>query len=111
MLGWQLTFYTREDRGHGSTTLAEWLMQLARSMKISGATLLAAGEGLGRDHHLHSARFFELGDQPLLVQMALSEDEAVRLFAAIDEEGLHIFYVKTPIEFGVTGQADQEAQV
>ncbi len=110
MLGWQLTFYTREDRKHGSGSLAEWLMQLARDLGFGGATVLAAGQGLGRDQRLHSARFFELGDQPVLVQMALSENEAARLFAAIEAEGLHIFYVKIPIEFGVTEQADQETQ-
>ncbi len=104
MLGWQITFYTRQDRKHGASSLAEWLMQTARNLDISGATLLAAGEGLGHDHKFHSARFFELGDQPVQVQMALSETEAQRLFSVIAAENLRIFYVKSPIEFGFTGE-------
>lgn len=106
MLGWQLTFYTRQDRKHGPLSLAEWLMQQARNLNIRGATLIAAGQGLGRDHKIHAARFFELGDQPVQVQLVVSEDEADRLFATIESEDLHIFYVKIPIEFGVTCEDD-----
>ena len=104
MLGCQLTFYTRQDRKHGSTSLAEWLMHKARDLDIAGATLIVANGGLGRDHKLHSARFFELGEQPVLVQISLSELEAQRMLADVKAEGLHVFYVKTPVEFGVTGE-------
>ena len=36
--------------------------------------------------------------------MILPEAEAQRLLAAVEAEGLQIFYVKIPVEFGVTGE-------
>ena len=104
MLGCQLTFYTRQDRKHGSISLADWLMHKAHALGLGGATLIVANGGLGRDRKLHSARFFELGEQPVLVQIILSETDAQHLLAAVEAEGLHIFYVKTPVEFGFTGE-------
>ncbi len=35
--------------------------------------------------------------------MAVSKLEAERLFQRLKEEGVNIFYVKTPIEFGMSG--------
>ncbi len=35
--------------------------------------------------------------------MAVSETDADRLFARLIEEGIKVFYVKAPIEFGMTG--------
>ncbi len=35
--------------------------------------------------------------------MALSAADAERLFARLKEERINIFYVKAPIEFGMTG--------
>lgn len=104
MTGCQLTFYTLQDRKHGADSLARWLLHKARELNIGGATLIVANGGLGREGKLHSARFFELGEQPVLVQMILSETEAQTLLAAVEAEGLQIFYVKTPVEFGVTGE-------
>ena len=34
--------------------------------------------------------------------MALSEGDMARLFPSLREENINVFYVKTPIEFGVT---------
>ena len=36
--------------------------------------------------------------------MAVSDEAAERLFARIATEGLRIFYTKTPVEFGITGE-------
>ena len=60
MNGFQITFYTQQDRHHRGRPVAEWLMQLAAELGLRGATLTAAAEGLGHDHRLHSARFFDL---------------------------------------------------
>jgi hypothetical protein len=38
--------------------------------------------------------------------MALTAEQAERLFARLKQEGVHLFYVKTPVEFGVIGAAD-----
>jgi hypothetical protein len=52
---------------------------------------------------VHSAHFFELADQPVEVVMAVTEDESARLFARLQAEGVHLFYVKAPVEFGEIG--------
>jgi PII-like signaling protein len=103
MHGFQLTFFTQQDRRHRGQSLAQWLIEEARNIGISGATLIPASEGFGHDRKIRSAHFFELADQPLEVTMAVSEADAERLFERLKDEGVNIFYVKTPIEFGMTG--------
>ncbi len=103
MQGFQLTFFTQQDRRHGGLPLGEWLIQEARKLGVAGATLIAATEGFGHDRKLHSAHFFELADQPIEITLAIGETDAQRLFEKLREEKIHIFYVKTPIEFGMTG--------
>jgi PII-like signaling protein len=104
MLGYQLTFFTQQDRSHQGRPVAQWLVEEARAMGIGGATLTPAAEGYGHDRKLRSVHFFELTDQPMQVTMAVSEADATRLFARIKEAGVNVFFVKTPIEFGMTGE-------
>jgi hypothetical protein len=68
--GYQLTFFTQQDRRHGWTPLGDWLLK----------------------------------DQPLEVTMALSEADAERMFQRLREEKINVFFVKAPIEFGMTGE-------
>ncbi|MFN4362254.1 MAG: DUF190 domain-containing protein [Hylemonella sp.] len=105
MQGYQLTFFTQQDRRHGCTPLGEWLLEEARRLGLRGATLTTAAEGYGHEGRIHSSHFFEQADQPLEVTMAVTADEADRLFARLREENVRVFYVKTPIEFGMTGDA------
>ena len=107
MKGYQITFFTHQDRRHKGKSLGDWLVHLAQEMRLSGATLLAGGEGFGHRGRLHSAHFFELADQPVEVMMAVSEEEAARLFARLEGEGVHLFYVKTPVEFGMLGRSGE----
>ena len=104
MQGYQLTFFTQQDRKHGCLPLGEWLVHEARAPGVGGATLIAAAEGFGHHHRLHSAHFFELADQPIEVTMALNEADVERLFQRLRAEKINVFYVKTPIEFGMTGE-------
>ena len=39
--------------------------------------------------------------------MAMTEDEMARLFEHLIAERVHVFYVKTAVEFGVLGEPDQ----
>jgi len=105
MNGYQITFFTSQDKRHHGKPLGEWLVQLAREMNLPGATLIPGGEGFGHHRRIHSAHFFELADQPQEVQMAVTVEDAERLFARLKAEGVHLFYVKTPVEFGVLGEA------
>lgn len=103
MQGFQLTFFTQQDRTHDGQPLGDWLVAEARRLGIGGATLVLAAEGFGHHRRIHAARFFELADQPLEVTMAVTAEEAARMFERLRREGIKIFYVKAPIEFGTTG--------
>ncbi len=73
-------------------------------MGLRGASLHAGGESFARGGRVHSAHFFELADQPIEVQIAVTTEEATRLFDRLKAEGVHLFYVKTAVEFGVLGR-------
>ena len=105
MNGYQVTFFTQQDRRNHGLPLADWLIKAARDLGIAGGTVLAASEGLGHDKHLHSAHFFELADQPVEVTFALSEAEVSALFALLAQENIRLFYTKVPVEYGVIGMA------
>ena len=109
MNGYQVTFFTQQDKRHHGKPLADWLLHLAREMGLRGATIVAASEGFGHHGRLHSAHFFELADQPLEVTMALTETESDQLFARLRAEDVHVFYVRIPVEFGVLGEPDAQA--
>lgn len=103
MKGFQITFFTQQDHHHRNKTVAEWLLLTARDLGLRGATLLTGSDGFGQHRRIHSAHFFELSDQPQEITMAVSEEESDRLFALLEKEGVHLVYVKTPVEFGVLG--------
>ena len=107
MQGYQLTFFTQQDHHYRGMTLAHWLVEEARGMGISGATLVAASEGFGHHRRIHSAHLVDLADQPLEVVMAVTADEADRLLAKLKGARVKVFYTKTPVEFGTTGEGDQ----
>ncbi len=104
MRGYQVTFFTQQDHKHRGQPLGEWLLTAAQRLGVAGATLVAANEGFGHHRKIHSARFFELADQPIEVTMALSQEEIEQIFNLIKQEKINVFYVKTPIEFGMTGE-------
>lgn len=106
MKGYQITFFTQQDRRHKNKPMAEWLMLTARELGVRGVTVVAASEGYGQHGRIHSAHFFELADQPQEVVMAVSEGESERLFERLEQEGVHLFYLKTPVEFGMLGEPD-----
>ncbi len=75
MTGYQITFFTQQDRMHEGKPLAQWLLTQAQSLKLRGGTVLAAAQGFGHGGKMHSAGFIELADQPQLVLVAASEEE------------------------------------
>jgi PII-like signaling protein len=73
MNGYQLTFFTEQNRRHGHQALSEWLMACTKSLGIRGVTGFMAEEGFARHGRLHSAHFFELADQPVEITMIVTE--------------------------------------
>lgn len=103
MNGYQISFFTVQDHRHKGKPIGDWLVHVAKEMGLSGATLIPGAEGFGHHRRMHSVRFIELTDQPLEVVMILSTEEADRLLERLNREGVHLFYAKTPAEFGTIG--------
>jgi uncharacterized protein len=106
MNGYQITFFTQQNHLHNGKPLGEWLILLARELNLPGATLLSGSEGIGHRHRIHSTHFFELAEQPQEVQMVVGEEGSQRLFERLKAEGVQVFYVKMPVEFGTLGDAE-----
>ena len=103
MKGYQLTFFTIQGRHHGMTSVATWLVELARELGLHGATSFTGSIGFGHHRHFHSAHFIELTDQPVEVTMVVTEEECDRLFARLAQEKVSLFYTKASVEFGSVG--------
>src|SRR5574343_224887 len=104
MNGYQINFYTLQNRKHQDQPIAEWLLEKAQIMGIRGATVIHADESFGSDRQIHATRFFEQSEQPVMVIMVVSELEAQHLFDLIKSTAIKLFYTKTPVEFGVVGE-------
>ena len=93
MKGYQLTFFTQEDRFHKLMQLSEWLLLAARDLGLRGTTIVSGSEGYGQHHHIHSAGFFAplLSDHPQEIVMVINEEEADILFSHLEKEGAHLF--------------------
>ena len=97
--GYQVTFFTQQDRTHSQQPLAQWLGAKAAELGLPGATLNGALEGLGHDGRVHSLNMYDFSDQPVQIVMILGEDEYERLMAALKEEGVTVFYTRTRVEY------------
>lgn len=103
MDGYQVTFFTQQDRRHGHQPMHEWLMQQAQALGIRGSTAVVGAEGYDHQGRMHSAHFFELADQPIAVTLAATAPQIDALFAHLQAQGAEVFYVKSAVEFGRLG--------
>lgn len=105
MQGFQITFFTQQDRKYKGGSLAEWLLECAHRQGVQTASLKAGSESYDSNGRFHSAHFFELADQPVEVEMVMDASTADKLLAALAQEDISVFYVKTAVEFGSIGRA------
>ncbi|MDD5297409.1 MAG: DUF190 domain-containing protein [Rhodocyclaceae bacterium] len=105
MEGYYLKFFVQENfKMHGRLAY-EWLLEKAKANGIRGGSALRAIAGYGRQGRLHEDHFFELGGElPVVVEFVLTAEEADRLLALLEAENASLFYVKIPVQFGVTGE-------
>jgi PII-like signaling protein len=104
--GYQISFFTEQSRQHAGKPIGEWLLGIAKEIRVYGATLRCATEGFGRSGRMHSAHFFELCDQPQEVVMSATAAQTDALFARLREAGIKLSYVKFPVEFGTLGESE-----
>ena len=103
MKGYEITFFTRQDRMHGSEPLSQRLLDEAKRLNIRGAAVSGALQGLGHDGSLHAVNMFDFSDQPIQIRIVVSESEMARLSKRLAEERVHLFYNKVSAEFGLFG--------
>jgi PII-like signaling protein len=102
MNGTLLRFYVHENRKRGHVLLYQWLLDQAKRLGIHGGTAFRAIAGFGRHGIRHEEHFFELaGDLTVAVDFAVADEDAERMLDLLRAERVSIFYVRTPIEFGV----------
>ncbi|MFD2113721.1 DUF190 domain-containing protein [Thiorhodococcus fuscus] len=103
MSGCFLKFYVAENRRHQHKLAYEWLLEEAQTFGLSGGSAFRALAGFGRHGRLREEHFFELaGDTPIEVGFVLTDDEADRFVAHIGQQGLNLFYLRVPVEYGFT---------
>lgn len=100
MADYQITFYTTLGRALQGTHVKDWLIGAARELGIPGATVFAGLEGYGHDRRLHSAHFFEVADEPIMVVMIMSAAHKDLLMARLAEAQADIFHVVQEVEMG-----------
>ncbi|MBE7375608.1 DUF190 domain-containing protein [Pseudomonas lopnurensis] len=106
MNGYQITFFTQQDRVIGNLPAGQWLVEEARRLGLRGATLSGAVEGLGHDGIIHAINLFDLSDQPVQVTLVVTEAEAQMFFEHLTQQRVKLFYVKVAAEFGTLGAGD-----
>ncbi len=103
--GYQIIFFTQQERVHKQQPLAQWLLNTAQQMGLRGATLTGAIEGFGHDGQAHSITLFDMSSQPVQVVIVVTEAQADQLFALLEAEDIAVFYTRTAVSFGVSGKS------
>ena len=98
-----LKFYVQENRRHRGLLAYEWLLERGRRQGLRGGSAFRAIAGFGRHHRLREEHFFELaGEVPIEVGFLVSGEEANKLIETIAAEELSLFYIKIPVDSGLT---------
>lgn len=102
--GYEVIFMAPQSRFHGQKRVTDWIVDKAKELGIKRVTKRLDAEGSGAGGHLHSWHFFELADQPVEVMFVLEVELADRLIDAVKAEGVHVFCVRKPVDFGELGR-------
>lgn len=108
MNGFLLTFYTEQNKRHGHRTICEWLLHEVKELGIHGATVISGSEGIGHAGARHAAHMLKLTDQPVQIIIAATDDEAQRLLDVVKAAHAHVFYTRSPVEYGLLGEDDPQ---
>ncbi|MBI5815722.1 MAG: DUF190 domain-containing protein [Nitrospinae bacterium] len=101
MKGTCLKFYVHENRRHKGILLYEWLLETAKGMGVHGGSAFRAIAGFGRHGVMREDHFLELaGNLPVEVVFAVSDEEAKAILEKAKGEGIALFYMMAPVEFG-----------
>jgi PII-like signaling protein len=90
--GTLLRIFIGDSDRHESRPLYQVIVEQARSMGLSGATVLHGPMGFGRHSRIHSAKLVELsGNLPIVIEIVDREDAIQRFMVEVNrlvKEGL-----------------------
>jgi uncharacterized protein len=99
-----LRFYATESQRHGDRLMHDWLLERAKALGVPGGTALRAIAGYGRHGVMHEETFFELaGAVPVEIEFITDTVHAERLLELLKAENVRLFYIRMPVDSGVTG--------
>jgi uncharacterized protein len=103
-----LRFYVTERQKHDGKLVYEWMLEQAKALHVPGGTALRAIAGYGRHGVLHEETFFELaGDLPVEIEFVVDDAQAEALITLLRAERLSLYYVRMPVEAGITGEGNE----
>lgn len=109
MKGSQLTVYAaNQTHRKMKKTIVEWILDEIEKLGIHGATVTEVSEGIDAHGRYHSARFFELVDQPVAVMVAAQDSQVDQLLEKLRAGGVRLFYTRCPVEYELLGEPDDD---
>lgn len=106
MKGYEVTFMAPRSRRHHGQPVLDAVEKIADSHGLQTHTRRIDAEGKGARGHTHSAHFFELADEPEELMFVLDTDNTEKLIRAVENERLHVFCVRSAIEYWQFGKSD-----
>jgi uncharacterized protein len=106
MNGYEITFFTEQNKVHHHKPLVQWLLDTCKKLNIKGARVSHHAESVNHLGLHHSAHFFELVDEPISIMFIVSEEQKNAIFNEIRKEKVHIFYCYHQVFFGFTDSED-----
>ncbi|MDR3415361.1 MAG: DUF190 domain-containing protein [Nevskia sp.] len=104
-----LRFIVHENRNFQGRPLHDWLLLQARHLGIPGGSAFRGIAGYGRHGVLIEEHFFELANElPVEVRLVCSQEQAGRLLDAVEAAELSLFYLMSPVRYGVAGVAKSD---
>lgn len=98
----QLTLYLEEDATFKTHLLYEWILELAKNLKLPGCSCFRCFMSYGKDQQIHSEAFFELqGKNTVVVIFILSKEQMITLLNKLKENKITCFYTQFEVESGI----------
>ena len=110
MKGYRILFFTQEGRKVGHHPVGQWIIEKAKDLGASGATMTVDAAGFGHSGKMHSEGFFEMADRPITVSVTTDKATCEALMAAMTEASIDIFYCRYEVEYGRIVNGNHETQ-
>lgn len=103
--GIRVELYFPENEKHQSVLIEKWLFDAARWAGIPGGAIYRAHAGYGRHGELRDEGIFDTDrTHPMMACFITSAANAQKFLDYLGKEGLHLFYTRSEVEYGIVGE-------